>query len=221
MKILIVEDDATIRRSLQLALESRDNIVDYASDGEEGIRKARNHYFDMIIMDNIMPIHNGTEASAILRKYNIMTPVIMLSQQDDINTKIVAFKNGVDDYLTKPFSFEELCARIEVIKRRPASIQSEIHTLGDLMIDEQKRLVIYRKNRIPLSRKEYALLLYLIKHKGHIINRMQLIDRVWDNEIDAFSNTIEVHIRSLRKKLRDTKRSIIKTIPGLGYSMHD
>jgi len=221
MKILIVEDDSTIRRSLQMALESRDNIVDSASDGEEGIHKARTYYFDMIIMDNVMPIYNGTEVSSLLRKNNIMTPVIMLSQQDDINTKIVAFKNGIDDYLTKPFSFEELCARIDAIKRRPIQIQSSTHTIGELVVDEQKRQVLYRKIKINLSRKEYALLLYLTKHKGHIINRMQLIDRIWDNEIDAFSNTIEVHIRSLRKKLRDTKRTLIKTIPGLGYSISD
>jgi DNA-binding response OmpR family regulator len=220
MRILIVEDDPSLGRVLKSGLEEHAFSVDLVSDGEKGSYAARTNDYDLLVLDNILPGKNGTEITRELRRTGRGVPIIMLTVQDDTARKIDVLNIGADDYVTKPFSFGELLARIQAILRRPPQARSEMFNLDDLALDVQKQEVIRGGENIYLTRKEFQLLEYLLRNTGRVVSRGQILEHVWDVSADPFSNTIETHILNLRRKLdRDQKRKLIYTVPGRGYKI--
>lgn len=217
MRILIIEDDSSIRNVLRMSLESECFVVDEAEDGEKGSYLARTNEYDAIILDNVMPKKFGTEVCREIRKIGIGTPIIMLSMKNDVSEKIEILKEGADDYMTKPFSFEELKARLQCIMRRPQGMVSDIIQFGNITLDRTKHIVKVRDKRVYLTKKEFALLEIMMMNNDNVVSRGQILEHAWDINANPFSNTIEAHMFGLRKKLQDKKKQIIQNIPGRGY----
>jgi DNA-binding response OmpR family regulator len=218
MRILVVEDQPDLRDLLKSGLEAECFAVDTTEDGERGVYLARTNEYDMIIMDYIMPKLNGIHACEQLRRSNICTPVLMLSVRSEPLTKAEALNGGADDFLTKPFSFEELKARVRALMRRPRNIEEDTLRLGDLVMNIREHRVEREGKNIYLTRKEFMLLEYLLRNKGTVMSRAKIMEHVWDMNLDPFSNTIESHILSIRKKIdREYPQKYIHTMPGFGY----
>ncbi|MFH0892564.1 MAG: response regulator transcription factor [Candidatus Falkowbacteria bacterium] len=222
MRILIVEDEVEILNFLKKSLENECYVVDAAKDGEKGSFLARTNHYDLIILDNIMPKKTGLEVCEDIRREGKNTPILILSVKSEVTTKVDLFNAGADDYLTKPFSVDELIARIKALLRRPKQLQSEIFQVNDLTLDAGKHEVMRGGEEINLTRKEFVLLKYMMKNQGTVLSRSMIMEHVWDMTVDPFSNTIESHIMSLRKKI-DTagKKKLIKTVAGRGYKIED
>ena len=219
MKILIVEDDRSIRNVLKMGLESEGYIVDEAEDGESGSYLARINPYGLIILDIVMPKKSGTEVCRELREYNIDTPILMLTSKSDVLTKIQLLNIGADDYITKPFSFEELIARIKAVSRRPSAIEDDILRNGNITLNVNTQEVLRNKKKVYLTRKEILLLELFMKNKDKVVSRASIMEHVWETDMNPFSNTIEAHILSLRKKIGDAKKNLIRSVPGRGYRM--
>lgn len=221
MRLLVVDDDTDIRNFLKKALESECYIVDSADNGREGSFLARTNDYDVIILDVNLPEKDGFSVCRDIRRDGNMTPILILSVRSEIPTKVELLESGADDYLTKPFSFQELVARIKALTRRPQKIDNEIITIGSLIINMPKNEVAFQGKEILLTRKEYILLEYLAQNRDRVISRGDLMEHVWDMNADPFSNTIEVHVRNLRKKLGlKDKSSLIRTVSGRGYMLN-
>ncbi|MEN9921315.1 MAG: hypothetical protein RLZZ517_293 [Candidatus Parcubacteria bacterium] len=220
MKILIIEDDISIRNVLRLSLESKGFVVDEAGDGDTGSYLARTNSYDVILLDNILPKKLGGFVCKEIREAGKNTPILVLSSKQEVLTKVQLLNTGVDDYITKPFSFEELMARMRAITRRPNVLMRQIYTFKDIEINIHSQIVKRKNKEIYLTRKEFSLLEYLIKNQNNVVSRGEILEHVWDMSIDPFSNTIETHIMNLRKKLHDTKRLLISSIPGRGYKFN-
>ena len=220
MRILVVEDEKEIRNFLKKSLEAECYAVDTADDGEKGLDFARNNKYDLLLLDNIMPERTGKEMCEILRKEGRNVPILMLSVKSEATTKVDLLNAGADDYLTKPFSIDELSARIKALLRRPNKIEQEIYKLDDLTLDVSRHAAKRADKEIYLARKEFALLSYLMQNKGVVLSRSMIMEHVWDMSADPFSNTIESHIVSLRKKIDiPGKKKLIHTIQGRGYKI--
>lgn len=220
MRILLIEDEKAIINFLKPSLESECFIVDVAEDGERGSFLARTNEYDLIILDYIMPKKNGAQVCREIRKEGKDVPIIMLTVKSDIDDKVNLFNAGVDDYITKPFSLGELLARVKAILRRPRRSEREILKVDDLTFDTKSYAVKRGAKEIYLTRKECALLEYLMKNKGWVISRGMIIEHVWDINFDPFSNTIESHILNLRRKIDlPDKKKLIHTLPGRGYKI--
>ena len=218
MRILVVEDEKQISDSLKVSLGAECYAVDVAEDGAKGSYLARTNEYDLIILDNILPKKSGLEVCKEIRDNGSTTPIIMLSVKTESTTKVDLLNAGADDYLTKPYSFQELLARIRALLRRPQDIEDEILTIDDIALDSRKHTVKRGKKEIYLTRKEFALLEYLLKNQGVALSRGMIMEHVWDMNVDLFSNTIESHILSLRRKLDiKNKKKFIHTVPGIGY----
>jgi DNA-binding response OmpR family regulator len=218
MRILIIEDEADIRNFLTRNLEKEGFAVDSAEDGNKGSYFARTNDYDVVLLDNILPGQNGTNVAAEIRKSGKTMPIIMVSVKSEVTHKVESLGLGIDDYVTKPFSFQELLARIKAVLRRPYEIKSGVLKLEDLTIDTDKQTVRRGKVDVYLTRKEFSLLECLAKQNGAVLSRGNIMEQVWNAEGDPFSNTIESHILNLRKKIdRGRKRKLIKTVPGRGY----
>jgi DNA-binding response OmpR family regulator len=220
MKILIIEDDMSVRNVLRLSLEAKGFMVDEAEDGEIGSYLARTNTYDIIILDNVLPKKMGGHICKELREARIDTPIIMLSSKNEVLTKVDLLNKGADDYVTKPFSFEELLARLSAVVRRPKKLKVSKLYIKDMEIDLEGQVLIKSGREIYLTRREFALLRFLVEQRNKVVSRGEILDRVWDMSIDPFSNTIETHIMNLRKKLRDSKRKLIISIPGRGYKLN-
>jgi DNA-binding response OmpR family regulator len=220
MKILIIEDNISIRNVLRMSLEAENYIIDEAEDGHKGSYLARINKYDLIILDNVLPKKVGSQVCNEIREAGVNTPVLLLSAKSDTDSKVELLNNGADDYLTKPFAFEELKARIKSLTRRPTKIESEIIKIGNILLDCEKFEVIKNNNRIYLTRKEFTLLELLMKNAGTIVSRGMIMDYVWDMNADPFSNTVEAHIRNLRQKLDDKRKQLIVNIPSRGYKFN-
>jgi DNA-binding response OmpR family regulator len=220
MRILVVEDDPKINDFLKISLESEYFVVDTVNDGEKGYYLAMNNEYDVIILDFMLPGKLGLEICKELRTNGIQTPIIGLSVKSETVNKVGFLNAGADDYLTKPFSFEELIARIQALLRRPQSIESNIVEIGGIELDSQKHTVRKDGKEIYLTRKEFLLLEYLMKNHGTVLSRGMILEHVWDMNADPFSNTIETHIMTLRRKI-DSEQSLklIRTVPGVGYKI--
>jgi two-component system, OmpR family, response regulator len=220
MRILIVEDDKGILDFLKCSLEGESFAVDSSEDGEKGLFLALTNDYDLIILDNVLPGKEGLEICTEIRKEGKNTPIIILSVKSEPITKAQLLNAGADDYVAKPFSFEELLARIKAILRRPAVLEKKILRIGDLTLDPAGQEVKFKGKKIYLTRKEFCLLEYLMKNRGRVLSRGVIMEHVWDINADPFSNTIESHILNLRKKLaKNGAGDLIATIPARGYKI--
>ncbi len=218
MKLLIIDDEKQISSFLQTNLEAINFVVDSAQNGKDGLALAMENIYDLIILDLSLPDINGQEICKELRASGLMTKILILSASSQTNNKVELLNFGADDYMTKPFSLEELIARIKALSRRPKEIVSDLLKFQDLELDRQKQIVTRNNKEIYLTRKEFLLLEYFMSHSNAVISRGELMEHIWDMEVNLFSKTIETHILHLRKKI-DCKRAkpLIKTIPGRGY----
>jgi len=217
MKLLIVEDDKNILSFLKRGFEENSHIVDSAENGKDGEYLAIVNIYDVIILDWMLPIKSGIEVLKSLRLQNITTHILMLTAKDGIKDTVNGLKSGADDYLSKPFSFDILEARVEALYRRSVSSDANnIIKLNTIMIDIDKKIVTKDDDEISLSSKEYELLLFLIKHKNSYVSKPQIEDGLWNNEEFVSSNVIEVTIYKLRKKIG---KEFIKSFRGLGYKI--
>ncbi len=221
MKILIIEDEAEIAKNLKTNLEIEFFAVDMAADGETGLFMALTNEYDLVILDNTLPRKSGVEVCREIRLHKKDLPIIILSVISETEKKIELLETGADDYLTKPFSFQELLARIRAVLRRPKRMQDEILSIDDLEIDLRKNIVKRAGEEIHLTRKQFMLLEYLMRHPGAVVTRSMLMEHVWETDVDPFSNTIETHILSLRRKIKnkDNQPELIHTVPGRGYKI--
>ena len=220
MRILLVEDDENISKVLKMQLEAECFAVDVAHDGEQGSFMARTNGYDAVILDSVLPKKLGQEVCTDIRKIGKTMPIIFLTVSSEVANKVEALSLGADDYLTKPFSFAELLARLRAVLRRPAQTVSDILAFEDLTLNVGNQIVQRGQDQIYLTRKEFMLLEYLLRHKGGVVSRSELLEHVWDSSVDIFSNTIESHIVSLRKKLDGPRRKkLIHTVSGRGYKI--
>jgi len=220
MKILMSEDDPEIAGFVQKGLQSELYTVEIATDGERGSFLARTERYALIILDCLLPKQSGAEVLKEIRDDCVSTPVLMLTVKAEMQCKKEAFSLGADDYLTKPFLFDELLLRVKALIRRPLKIAPKISRLDDLTINHESKIVRCSGKEVYLTRREFALLEYLLENKDAIVSRSQILDHVWDYDSDPFSNSLETHIASLRKKLNKNKsRDLIHTFTGRGYKM--
>lgn len=220
MRALIVEDEDNIARLLKAGLESEYFVVDSAEDGERGSFLARTNDYDIIILDNMLPKKSGTAVCEEIRHSGKTTPILVLSAISDMSTKISLLNTGADDYITKPFSFEELLARVRALLRRPSTFSKDTLEVGTIILDTHSHTVHKNKKEIYLTKKEFMLLELLLRRKGSAVSRSSIIEHVWDMHVDPLSNTVESHILNIRKKI-DPKgaSSYIQTVPGVGYKI--
>ncbi len=201
MRILLVEDEKDLAAIIKKGLEENGYSVDMAHDGEEGLYMAENYPADVIILDIMLPIMDGLTILKRIREQEIKTPVLMLTAKDTIPDKIKGLDSGADDYLSKPFDFSELLARIRALIRRSGDVKEAIIGIGDLEIDTATHEVKRGGRLILLSAKEYALLEFLAYHKGHVVSRFDITEHIYSEEFDLDSNVIDVYINFLRKKI--------------------
>lgn len=218
MKLLVIEDEKKIADSLKKGLEQEYFSVDVLYHGEEGYDLASSEDYDAIILDVMLPGKSGFEISRELRDLGINTPILMLTARSETEDKIRGLSCGADDYLAKPFSFEELLARIRALLRRPPIIKDSIMTYGNILINRDKHEVKIDGKSIELSKKEYLLLEYLLNHEGKYVSKDKIISDVWEFEDNVLPNTVEVYIGYLRKKIGRNK---ILTSRGFGYKIID
>jgi len=224
MRLLIVEDEENFAKSMKKILQTESYAVDIAATGDEGYEMAFDEEYDLIILDLGLPGMDGLKIIEELRKKKNSTPVIMLTARDTVDDKVKGLKLGADDYLVKPFEFEELLARIQALLRRPKISINDKLIVGNLVLDSQSKIVKRKGQIIDLTAKEFALLEYLMRHKGQVLTKQQLIDHVWDADLDIFSNTVDVYIGYLRTKIDKAlpkEKSLIKTIRGMGYKIEN
>jgi len=222
MKILVVEDEPEISRYIERGLNRRQFAVDVVDDGRLGLYNAAVNQYDIILCDYMLPHRDGISLTRELRDRSIGTPLLMLTVVDDLQTKIRALDAGADDFLCKPFSFDELIARMHALLRRQKAWSGEILHVEDLALDTRAHEAIRGGKVIQLTRKEFMLLEYLARNQGRVVSRSELLEHVWDSATDQFTNSIEVHIRYLRKKIDvpfGTSKKLIHTVHGIGYKM--
>jgi len=220
MRILIVEDEEEIMHFLKDSFESENFVVDGVTDGDKGSFLARTNKYDVVILDNVLPGKNGKQICKEIRAVGSKVPIIILSMVTGVDTKLELFETGANDYITKPFSFRELVARIKVLTRTSDKVEKEIYEIDDLVLDVEKGEVRRGGKKILLTYKEFILLEYLLKNKGKLMSRGTIMEQVWDKDTDPFSNTIETHILNLRRKIGGKKRrKLIHTMSRRGYKI--
>ena len=220
-KILLVEDEGKIANAVARGLKYEDFDVTIASDGEEALVLGKDEDFDCIILDRMLPLKEGVEVCKELRESNIKTPIIMLTAKSGVNDKVEGLDAGADDYLAKPFSLDELLARIRALLRRPNNIVSDELKVGDLILNTTTFEARRDDKLINLSKKEYDLLEYLMRNANRIISKEKIINHVWDFDSDILPNTVEVYMGYLRNKIdkpfKDKK--MLQTVRGFGYKL--
>ena len=224
-KILVVEDESKIARFLELELKHEGYIVELAYDGRDGLEKALKGDVDLVILDLMLPMLSGIEVLRRIRKSTDL-PVIMLTAKDDVSDNVMGLDSGADDYVTKPFAIEELLARIRVALKRKQNTarkaEDEILRAGDLSVNKTAHKVMFKEEEIPLSKKEYDLLVYMMENNGIVLTREKLIEKVWGYDYYGDTNVTDVYIRYLRAKIdQKYNLSYIKTIRGVGYIFED
>ncbi len=222
MKILIVEDNEALASGIKRGLEQEGYAADYVLDGESGARRVElsPRDYDLVILDVMLPKKDGISVLRDWREVEITIPVLMLTAKDMTEDKIKGLDSGADDYLIKPFSFEELTARIRALLRRPKETLPKELKVGDITLNTTTRKVDRSGKEIPLTLKEFMVLEYLIRHPNKVITRDELYDHAWDFAANAFSNTVDVHIKNLRKKIEyENHEKILETIRGVGYRL--
>lgn len=221
MKALIIEDDKDISRSITYFLKEKNIISDCAFDGELGLNKASSQKYDFIILDYNLPGLSGLEIIKELRKEKNSIPIIITTIRSEIDDKIKLLESGADDYVIKPFSFNELLARIKAVTRRPKQIKASYLKIKNIKLYPDKFIAQKNGKNIKLRAKEFSLLEYLLNNRGSYVTRQDIMENVWDENADPFSNTIEVHIMKLRKKIEDNNNRLIYTLSNRGYKIDE
>ena len=217
MRILVVEDEPKLNKGIVKGLKTRGYAVDFAFEGQAGETLARQNPYDLILLDIMMPRRDGLTVCRNLRQDGITTPILFLTAKDAVEDKVTGLDEGADDYLVKPFSFEELTARIRSLLRRPNAVVSDTLTLDQLSLNTQAHRLTINNTEISLTTREYALLEYLLRNRDKVLTREDILDHVWDNFYDSLSNVVDVHLKNLRKKLPKDYAKRIATIRGKGY----
>lgn len=224
MRILVVEDDKDVASYLVKGLKESDHVVDHAADGKEGFMLAASENYDIMIIDRMLPGMDGMSIIKAIRAAGNQTPVLILSALGDVDDRVEGLRGGGDDYLTKPFSFSELLARLEVLTRRGAGKSEQVTQLkvGDLEMDLLSRVVKRGDQKIDLQPREFRLLEYLMKHEGQVVTRTMLLEQVWDYHFDPQTNVIDVHISRLRSKIdKEFEQPLLHTVRGAGYMLSE
>jgi len=218
MRILVVEDEPRMANVIARGLREQSYAVDVAQTGNDGLYQSSINDYDLILLDVLLPERDGFEVCRELRARGSATPILMLTARAAVDDRLTGFDAGADDYLTKPFSFRELLARVRALLRRDARLQPDVFEIADLIIDSASHRVSRGNREIQLTAKEYALLEHLARHAGRLISRTEIAAHVWDDSFDPFSNTIEVYINRLRKKIDgDQSTKLLHTRRGEGY----
>ncbi len=224
MKVLLVEDDLKIAKAIKLGLEQENYIVETAYDGQLGYDLATDINYDVIIIDLMLPKIDGYKLCRTIREKGIQTPILILTAKSDIKDKIKGFNCGADDYLVKPFEFEELLVRLKALLRRKTKPLDKIIKVADLKINTETYQVTRANKKIDLTKKEYLLLELLAKNKGRIISKEKIIDNLWHFSDNILPNTVEVYIKYLRDKIDKpfkNSHNLIKTVMGYGFKLDD
>ncbi|MDQ5951553.1 MAG: hypothetical protein QG639_834 [Patescibacteria group bacterium] len=222
MKILVVEDEHRIAQTIKKGLELERHIVDLAYAGDEGYDLAMTEEYELIILDRMLPEMDGLTICKNLRSENVHVPILLLTAKSLVEDKVEGLDSGADDYLTKPFSFEELLARVRALTRRPKQSLEKTLVVNDLKLSATTFEVTRSGNKIELSSKEFTLLEFLMRHANKIVSKQQIINQVWDYDSNILPNTVEVYIKNLRNKIDvpfKNKPQLINTVRGFGYKI--
>ncbi len=222
MKLLVIEDDKKIADALKKGLEQRSHTVDAAYDGISGNDFALSEKYDVIILDIMLPDIDGITICNNIRHEGITTPILMLTAKNHVDDIVGGLNIGADDYLTKPFEFEELVARVQALSRRPAQVEENVLTCAKITMDLVKKEVIVSGKQVDLSKKEFTLLEFLLKNKERVVTKEEIIEQVWSFDTEILENTVEVYIAYLRNKVdKPFKTHHIKTVRGFGYRLSE
>jgi two-component system copper resistance phosphate regulon response regulator CusR len=220
MRILIVEDEQKLAEILLRSLRGEGFTVDSAGTAEDAYHLASADHYDLIVLDLLLPDGSGTDLLRRLREQNQKIPVLVLTARGELETKLENFDAGADDYLTKPFALPELLVRVRALLRRGPAVKEPVLRLADLEVNRLTRQVRRAGRRVELSPKEYSLLEYLLLNPGRVVSRSMIIDRVWDQSFEGFTNIVDVYVRQLRRKIDEGfEPKLIRTVRGLGYSI--
>jgi two-component system OmpR family response regulator len=218
MKVLVIEDDPTVGQFVKRGLEQQHWSVDLVADGEEGERLAKTQPYDLVVLDMRLPGRSGLEVLRNLRAKGFERPVLVLTAQDAVDAKVQTLRAGADDYVTKPFAFEELLARVEALARRPRDLASPVLKVADLEVDLDARDVRRSGKTIELTPKEFLVLEYLARHVGRVMSRTLITEYAWGYHFDPGTNIVDVVINHLRKKIDAGRgKKLITTVRGVGY----
>jgi two-component system copper resistance phosphate regulon response regulator CusR len=218
MKVLVIEDDRTVGQYVKRGLEEHRVHTDLVDDGMEGLRLASGAQYDLIVLDLRLPGMTGFEVLRTLRDRGITTPILVLTAQDAVDFKVQALRMGADDYVTKPFAFEELLARVEALGRRPKELRAPVLRVDDLELDTATHEVRRAGQPIELTPKEYTVLEYLMRHSGRVLSRTLITEYAWDYHFDPGTNIVDVVINRLRKKVDSGHaKKLVHTVRGVGY----
>ena len=218
MRVLVVEDEKALASAIRKGLEAEGFAVDVAHDGDDGLWMAREHPYDAIVLDIMLPQLNGYRVCETLRSKEIWTPILMLTAKDGEWDEVEALDTGADDYLTKPFSYVVLVARVKALLRRgrQGAGASPVHVLGDLRVDTAARRVFLGADEVPLTTREFSVLETLVTRPGEVVSKSEILDHVWDFAYDGDPNIVEVYVSALRRKLG---AGLIRTVRGAGYRL--
>ena len=220
MRLLVVEDEKKVANFVRKGLEEEGYAVDVAADGESGLELALDQVHDLIILDIHLPRMNGLGVLQELRRKKVTTPVLLLTVRATIEDKVLGLDAGADDYLTKPFAFQELVARVRALLRRRAEAEPPVLQIADLVLDPARRTVFRGGEKIELTAKEYTLLDYLMRNPGRVLTRTLIAEHVWDYDFDTSTNVIDVYVNYLRKKIdAGREMKLIHTVRGVGYML--
>jgi heavy metal response regulator len=220
VKILIVEDEKKVANFIKKGLQEEGYVVDMAHNGEDGLTLATESAYDVIILDIYLPKLDGLAVLRMLREEKVTTPVLLLTVRATIEDKVLGLDSGADDYLTKPFAFRELLARVRALLRRRTDTDAAVLQVADLVLDPVGRTVTRGKGRIELSLKEFSLLEYFMRNAGRVLTRTMIIDHVWNYDFDNETNVVDVYVNYLRRKIdAGHEPKLIHTVRGVGYVM--
>lgn len=220
MKVLVVEDEKKVARFIEKGLEEEGYVVNTAFDGAEGLKLALQHQYQVIILDINLPGLDGLSLLGKLRQRRVTTPVLLLTVRATIEDKVFGLDQGADDYLAKPFAFEELVARIRALARRSTDAGPTELRIADLVLDPVTRTAWRGEEKIELTAREYALLAYFMRNKGRVLSRTRIAESVWGYDFDTETNVIDVYVNYLRKKVDTShEKKLIHTVRGIGYVM--